>query len=249
LTTAWSTPNVVSATGTRSRDAAPATALRLVVATLAVATALVAFADDPQEVSAPPWVRHPDKPFSISATEVTVAQFRACVEAGQCNLAATNAQCNYGKTDKDEHPLNCVTYAGAEQFCTYAGGRICTEAEWLDACSGTDGRAYPYGPTFDPATCNAQSQSVVVEGRERATAPVGSHTLCEGGLPGLFDMAGNVAEWVNSCNGDYCKFRGAGYLSNDPVDRFAGCSGICSGNDKGFQSGIVGFRCCQDATN
>jgi formylglycine-generating enzyme required for sulfatase activity len=59
-------------------------------------------------------------------------------------------------------------------------------------------------------------------------------------------MAGNVAEWVDSCKDSYCKFRGAGYLSNDPVDSFAGCSGICSGNDKAFKSGVVGIRCCKE---
>lgn len=198
-------------------------------------------------INAPVWIRHPEKPFSVSATEATVAQFRACVEAAACTAGTTNPQCNFGKTDRDDHPVNCVTYDGAEQYCRWVGGRLCTETEWLDACRGTEGRAFPYGSTFDIEACNVQSQTTTVEGRARTTAPVKSHARCEGGLAGLFDMAGNVAEWVDSCHDNYCKFRGAGYLSNDPVDRFAGCGAVCSGNDKGFQSGVVGIRCCKDA--
>lgn len=197
--------------------------------------------------NAPDWIRHPEKAFSVSATEVTVAQFRACVEAGACEGGATNPLCNYGKTDRDDHPVNCVTFVGAEQYCRWIGARLCTETEWLDACRGTEARAFPYGSTFDVEVCNTQSHTIKVDGRALSTSPVRSYRRCEGGLAGLFDMAGNVAEWVDSCHGDYCKFRGAGYLSNDPVDRFAACGAVCSGNDKGFQSGIVGIRCCKDA--
>jgi len=194
----------------------------------------------------PTWIRNPGQSFSVSATETTVAQFRACVEAGACAAATTSTACNYGKPGHDLHPVNCVTYHGAEQYCAYVGGRVCTEEEWLAACKGSQGRAFPYGDIFDLRACNVQSQTLTVEGQERATAPVGSFTQCEGGLPGLFDMAGNVAEWVNRCNASYCRFRGAGYLSNDPVDAFAGCARLCSGNNQDFQSGVVGIRCCRD---
>ncbi len=59
-------------------------------------------------------------------------------------------------------------------------------------------------------------------------------------------MAGNVAEWVDSCKESYCKFRGGAYLTNDPIDLFAGCGGVCAGNQKDFTSGTVGVRCCRD---
>lgn len=199
----------------------------------------------PATATAPAWIRHPTQPFSISSTEITVAQFRACVASAACTASAVNPQCNYDHADRASHPVNCVTYDGAAQYCASIDGRICTEEEWLEACRGADGRPFPYGTTFDLAACNVQSDTTTVPDRARGTAPVGSHPHCVGGVPGLVDMAGNVAEWVNSCNGSYCKFRGAGYLSNDPVDLFAGCSGACSGNDKGFQSGVVGIRCCQ----
>lgn len=221
----------------------------LLLAGLAALAAGTSAEDAVPTASARRWIQHPSRPFSISATEVTVAQFRACVGAGACDAATASALCNYGTTGRDDHPVNCVAYHGAEQYCAHVGGRICTEEEWLDACRGTDGRAFPYGGTFDLTKCNVQSLTTPsAAGRERATAAVGSYPGCEGGLSGLFDMAGNVAEWVNSCHDDYCKFRGAGYLSNDPIETFAACSGVCSGNDKSFQSGVVGIRCCKDET-
>jgi formylglycine-generating enzyme required for sulfatase activity len=199
--------------------------------------------------AAPPqglrWLDHPSHPFAILATEVTVAQFRACVEGGACK-EGTFKRCNYGASGREAHPMNCVDFFGAEQFCRFAGGRTCQEDEWLAACSGTDGRPFPYGNAFDLDACNSQSATMKTEGRALDTVPVASLTRCEGGLPGLFDMAGNVTEWVDPCKGTYCKFRGGGFNSNDPVDRFAACTGVCSGNQKDFSSTTIGFRCCRD---
>jgi len=218
---------------------------------LAAALAWPAAAADPAApapatAAAPDWVRHPDQPFSITATEVTVGQFRGCVEAGACDAATANEACNLGHEERADHPLNCVAYYGAEQYCGHVGGRVCTEDEWLAACKGSEGRAFPYGQSYDAEACNARSSAAVVAGELTGTAAVKSHAGCEGGLAGLYDMAGNVAEWVDSCKDSYCRFRGAGHRSNEPVERFAGCAGVCSGNDKSLQSSVVGIRCCRD---
>jgi len=192
------------------------------------------------------WVRVPNASYSIAATETTVAQFRACVEAGACDVAQVELICNYGQTDREQHPLNCVTHYGAEEFCAFAGGRLCSEVEWISACAGPEARGFPYGNDFDMTACNVQSNTQKVEGRERSTAPVATFPRCEGGLKGLFDMNGNVSEWVSDCKETYCRFRGAGFVTNDPVDMFASCSSACSGNQKTLKSNTVGFRCCKD---
>jgi formylglycine-generating enzyme required for sulfatase activity len=192
------------------------------------------------------WVQVPNASYSIAATEVTVAQFRLCAEAGACDVSQVESICNYGKTDREQHPLNCVSFYGAEQFCAFAGGRLCSEVEWISACAGPEGRGFPYGNEFDLKACNVQSNTRKVEGRERSTAPVATHPGCEGGLKGLFDMAGNVSEWVSDCKETYCRFRGAGFISNDPIDMFASCGSACSGNQKTLKSNTVGIRCCRD---
>ncbi len=227
-------------------------ALTVLAAAVVVAVAGVSMALALRKPASPEggdvtWVRHPAEPFSVTATEITVARFRACVQAGACEAATVNPVCNYGKPGRDRHPVNCVTYFGAEQFCAFVGGRVCTEKEWLSACRGPEGRAFPYGNVFDLDACNVRSATQKVEGRAGGTAPVASRPRCEGGIEGLFDMAGNVAEWVGKCKGSYCKFRGAGFMSNDPVERFAACKGVCSGNDKSLKSSVVGIRCCRDA--
>ncbi|MDH3284958.1 MAG: formylglycine-generating enzyme family protein [Acidobacteriota bacterium] len=197
------------------------------------------------QTAGPDWVPHPQKPFSIHATEVTVEQYRACVEAGGCAEPIEGARCNDSRGLAD-HPVNCVAYDDAERYCTWAGGRICREQEWLDACKGTDGRQFPYGTVFDFYACNSQSPVQTEEDRAVDTVAVGSMPQCEGGLAGLFDMSGNVAEWLAGCKDDYCKFRGGGYLSNEPLAQFNGCGGVCSGNARTFRSGVVGIRCCRD---
>jgi formylglycine-generating enzyme required for sulfatase activity len=223
-----------------------------VLAAFAAATFLLALppcasaADAAASVDPSAWVRHPQRNFSISAAEVPVERFKACVNAGACEAATVNSECNYGKDERDAYPVNCVNFTGAEQYCRWSGGRLCTEEEWIAACEGTEARPFPYGAAFDAAACNVHSNSDAVAGQAFDTQPVGSVPTCQGGLPGLYDMAGNVGEWINNCKDTYCKFRGAGYLSNDPVDHFSGCGGVCSGNQKTLQSNVVGIRCCRD---
>lgn len=197
-------------------------------------------------VKGPRWISVPGRGLAITATEVTVAQFRSCVQVGRCAPAHFDAGCNYGDPARGQHPMNCASELAAEDFCAAVGGRICTQDEWLAACRGADGRRFPYGDTFDLAACNSQSSTTRVDGRALSTAPVGSFRGCEGGLPGLFDMGGNVAEWVGPCKGTYCKLRGGSYLSTDPVDRFAACVGVCAGNQQTFRSVLTGIRCCRD---
>ena len=195
------------------------------------------------------WIRHPQKTFAISAGEATVERFKACVAAGKCDAATVSNECNYGKENRDAYPVNCVNFDGARQYCEWAGGRLCSEEEWVAACRGTEERPFPYGTAFDVEACNVHPGSAAVAGGTFDTDPVGAKPACEGGLAGLYDMAGNVSEWLAECKDTYCKFRGAGYLSNDPIEHFSGCGGVCSGNQKTLMSNTVGIRCCRDATD
>jgi formylglycine-generating enzyme required for sulfatase activity len=88
--------------------------------------------------------------FEMMSTEVTVAQYRKCVEAGKCaapnnGAAGWSEGCNYGAGGRDGHPVNCVTAAESEVFCAWAGGRLPTEEEWEYAARGKAGRRYAWG--------------------------------------------------------------------------------------------------------
>ena len=132
--------------------------------------------------------------FSIKKSEVTVAEYRVCVEEGKCTPAADDAVgCNWSTQagDREDHPINCVTFEQAERFCAFAGGRLPTEAEWeFAARGGGKGVTYPWGE--DGPSCRV---AIIQECRGSSTAPVCTR------LPGhteqgLCDMAGNVWEWT-----------------------------------------------------
>lgn len=184
----------------------------------------------------------------IGEDEVTVARFRTCVQAGACKaeqfLADTGSPCNWGVEGRDPHPMNCVDWVGASAFCKFDGGRLCKPAEWFAACRGPADQDYPYGAAFNPEACLARSGPAAAAS---GTEPVGSRPSCQGGSAGVHDMAGNVSEWVDDCNGSYCHMYGGAYLTNEPVETFASCKQVCAGNQRTFRSATIGIRCCYDA--
>jgi len=133
--------------------------------------------------------------FEMSRTEVTVAQYRACVEAGSCSVdglegGRTSPQCNWPKEGRDDHPINCVDLEKARAFAAWVGGRLPTEAEWEYAARGNE--PYPHAGSEDPEDVGCWGGMQFMEG----TCPVGSKRA--NGF-GLVDMSGNVSEWVADC--------------------------------------------------
>jgi serine/threonine-protein kinase len=169
--------------------------------------------------------------FSIDRTEVTVAQYRDCVEAGRCTDPATTGSCNWGQAGRDDHPVNCVDWSKAKAYCEWAGKRLPTEAEWEKAARGTDGRKYPWGNDWSASKANVGDDG---------TKPVGSYP--SGASPyGAVDMAGNVWEWVSDKVGDGRGLRGGSWNNNA---RLARASNRFS-YDPDTRSNYVGFRCAQ----
>lgn len=144
--------------------------------------------------------------YFIDQYEVTNAQYAVCVDANQCNPPAkTSSESRANYFDDPQYgnfPVIQVTWADAQTYCQWRGGRLPTEAEWEKAARGTDGRQFPWGDTFAPGQLNYCDSNCPLpwadpthnDGYED-TAPVGSYPV--GVSPyGVHDMAGNVWEWA-----------------------------------------------------
>jgi formylglycine-generating enzyme required for sulfatase activity len=139
--------------------------------------------------------------FYIDIYEVTNASYAACVNAGVCSppgyLDSATRESYYGNPEFDNYPVIQVTWQMAQTYCQWRGGSLPSEAQWEKAARGglvqkpcpwgvltpvcQDGLAH--GARFDDnAACN-----------EADTTRVGSYS--PNGF-GLYDMLGNVAEWV-----------------------------------------------------
>ena len=177
--------------------------------------------------------------FQIDKTEVTVAAYRRCVDAGSCSQPDTDRSCNWRASGRGDHPINCVDWNQATTYCTWAGKRLPTEAEWEKAARGTDGRTYPWGNEWDARQAHASGTE---DGYER-TAPVGSFPV-GASLYGALDMVGNVWEWTADWYDKEQKYRAVRGGAWDTPPRYARASNR-SRLVPGKRDEDMGVRCAQ----
>jgi formylglycine-generating enzyme required for sulfatase activity len=127
--------------------------------------------------------------FKIGKHEVTNAQFRAFV-AATSHKAAGPWEAKAREWGEDAPVVN-VSWADAEAYCKWAGGRLPTEDEWEAAARGLQGRVYPWGDAWDG------TRLVCGDSGEMRPSAVGKKANGAASC-GALDMAGNVAEWTAS---------------------------------------------------
>jgi eukaryotic-like serine/threonine-protein kinase len=146
--------------------------------------------------------------FHLDVTEVTVASYKLCVDAGSCSKPDDASVCNWGKSDRDTHPINCVNWEQATEFCKWANKRLPTEEEWEFAARGSEGRLYPWGDAAPGnQLCWDGEGNDLGKGKRKGTCAVGSYPTGDTST-GLKDMAGNLWEWTAS---QYCPYSKSGY--------------------------------------
>lgn len=198
--------------------------------------------------------------YYIDKFEVTVDQYKACVNAGKCTEQGITQwdSCNNSNPDRGNHAINCVDWNQAQSYCSYAGKRLPTEAEWEKAARGTDERKYPWGN--QKVNCSFAILSEGGDGCGRnSTWPVGSKP--SGASPyGAMDMVGNVWEWTvdwedgkyysisparnpqGPDSGSYRVLRG-GSWDNDNPRHFRASNR--SSNKPSIVYARIGFRCAK----
>lgn len=112
--------------------------------------------------------------------------------------------CNWSEIDPQviAHPMNCLDYWLAQEFCVWDGGRLPTEAEWEFAARGSSegglvpGRVYPWGDEHPVGSrelrCDRAQINACIGDDRRRTRRVGSFAA----TAGIYDLAGNVSEWT-----------------------------------------------------
>jgi formylglycine-generating enzyme required for sulfatase activity len=149
--------------------------------------------DDGSEDEQPKHLVDLKNDFTMSRAEITVAQYRLCVEAGVCEVDQEQQfyeDCHFGKIGKDAYPMNCINWAQARIFARWLGGDLPTEAQWEYAArSGGQEISYPWGdalPSCDLANygeCGGRGMAVCQLSKGHS-------------LQGVCDLSGNVWEWV-----------------------------------------------------
>lgn len=210
--------------------------------------------------------------FFMSRTEVTVAEYRACVRAGHCpGDVLTNSSdgpchgnpqcprrmqtrgCNYYMAGRANHPMTCIGVGQAMNYCAWRGGRLPNEWEWEWAARGREeARRFPWGAaeaTCDFAVMGDQTTGKAGCGRN-STRPVGSRPA-DASRDGLLDLAGNVSEFVLGDTPNTTSTRGGAFREFLPVGletsyRFAPHPFLPSFPYSGSHS-EVGFRCVVSA--
>ena len=136
------------------------------------------------------------KTFDMSKTLVTVEQYAECVIKGGCTVPAIGGYCNWGRSGRQLHPVNCVDWGQASKYAEFRGARLPSEAEWeYAATSGGKNQKYPWGN--DEPTCD---KAVMYGNGDCGCGAKGTMPVCSkpdgNTAQGLCDMTGNVWQWV-----------------------------------------------------
>lgn len=173
---------------------------------------------------------------------------------------------------KDQKPQGYISGQQAARACENAGKRLCSASEWQAACRGPEHTRYPYGDTRRAGVCNDRfdkptghpvtrlfkqtkapgdkpkkmwSPAFMNDPRlhelSDTVAPTGSFEECTNGY-GVFDMVGNLHEWVADPKGTFL----GGFFMDTRING-EGCEYRTTAHHFGYHDYSTGFRCCADA--
>ncbi len=158
---------------------------------------------------------------------------------------------------KGAKPLVMQSSVDGAEWCRARGKRLCKEIEFESACEGPEMLPWSYGWSADGEACNSGKawrpfNAQVLYGKNEDAArelerlwqgePSGSRARCATG-EGVFDLVGNVEEWVTSRPGRKWPVTLIGGFWAKP---WTGCRGANDAHEPTFRFYETGFRCCKD---
>ena len=216
----------------------------------------------------PEMVVAPDRSYAVGVYEVTRGEWAAFVRAtgySSGNSCWTYENRNWKKrsgrswrnpgfSQTDRHPVVCVSWHDAQEYVgwlsekTGQAYRLLTEAEWADVARGTErGSQCGYANGADLAAKRTYPHWTIVECDDGYvwTAPVGSYVP---NGQGVYDVLGNVWEWVEDCWEGDCSRRvlRGGSWDNSPASLR---SALRFGNGTGVRNSNGGFRLARTLTS
>lgn len=198
------------------------------------------------------------KSYFIDLYEISNAQYQQFIEKTNRTRQEIMVFLDDTKVllDPPDFPAVGVSWFDAHAYCIWDGKRLPSEAEWEHAARGDDLRQWPWGNKFLDGYANLRGE----EDGFAYTAPVGHFEA--GRSPfGLYDMAGNVSEWVFDWYDEFFYRNGQVTLPRGPD---SGIARVVRGGSWDQSSGdvrttkrqaiapyrkeaTVGFRCAMDA--
>jgi sulfatase modifying factor 1 len=204
---------------------------------------------------------------STEAPNADYAAFLAAFDGGaptaECTWKTSWAPSQGWPSSQPTWPVEWVDWCDAYAFCAWAGKHLCGALDggasslgqvgnpnvdlWFRACSGDGQTTYPYGSNYQKTACRGADDQQ--DASSPTPVPVGSLATCQGGLTGLFDMSGNVAEWENACEStgnhqtERCMLRGGGMRASSGGLLCNSANDYIPRSDTNDWGGI---RCCSD---
>jgi formylglycine-generating enzyme required for sulfatase activity len=129
--------------------------------------------------------------YEINRFEITQSQYGEFVKATRHRSPLSRYVKDIERYNDLNQPVVYVSWLDAEAFCKWTGSRLPTEAEWERAAKGEGGMTWPWGNAHQPHYGNFLGD----EDKNRYTAFVGL-LKTDRSPDQIYDMAGNVQEWV-----------------------------------------------------
>jgi sulfatase modifying factor 1 len=205
--------------------------------------------------------------FRIDRTEVTRGQYEAWLATKPSPVPVVITACSLNSTyepradcvladgpDASHHPMACIDWCDARFYCAAVGKRLCGSTtgggfpyepsssdwrkdQWELACNGGGDQIFTYGEPYSAAACNTEGSGT------QAVASLSSCQSTDADYAGIYDLNGNVREWIDQCDPDLssseCYTRGGGF-----DDGSVACATLRYGTYRLTSREDLGFRCC-----